>query len=435
MRIVAIVCGLTTGLLAGCGIDRTGLTADGGSVRDGGGRLDGGRDARVPDGGSTDAPIADATPFPPDGGGDGGASDGGSDGGTDGGSAPNLMAWGLGPSRTFAIWDGRLFGWGDNSYGSLGLGDMADRTSPTAVGTDSDWMMVATGLGHTCAIKSDGTLYCWGDNNLGQLGLGDTTPHREPMRVGGDSDWSRVDADGSFTCAIKIDGSLYCWGGNNFGQLGLGSTGAGPNEPTRVGDSAAWTTVSLGPNFACAIRTDATLWCWGKNDSGQLGLGDTTDVSVPTRQTSGGWQNVALGAVHACGVRAPNRLHCWGAGGAGRLGLGTTDDTGTPTRLPGVVVWEIADVGQLHSCGLDLDGVVYCWGANSFGQLGVGGGPGLTGPEMVSGSYRAIAVGKYHVCAAGTDGQAYCWGANDRGQLGLGSAGPDKTSPVPVPFP
>ena len=121
--------------------------------------------------------------------------------------------------------DGSLWCWGNGTNGQLGLGDIANRTSPTQVGILAVWYRLATGLMHTCATRTDGSLWCWGFNGAGQLGMGTAGNATAPLQVGSAMNWAGVSAEsGDASCARAADGSLWCWGTNRYGQLGLGST-------------------------------------------------------------------------------------------------------------------------------------------------------------------------------------------------------------------
>ena len=133
--------------------------------------------------------------------------------------------------------DGTLWAWGDNSFGELGLGDTTERHSPTQVGSAHDWAAVCCLGHHSVALKKDGTLWAWGENSYGQLGLGDTIDRHSPTQVGSSHDWAAIApgaADSYHTLALKQDGTLWAWGFNQFGQLGLGDT-SDRHTPTQVG--------------------------------------------------------------------------------------------------------------------------------------------------------------------------------------------------------
>ena len=203
----------------------------------------------------------------------------------------------------------------------------------------------SAGHGHNMAIGEDGTLWAWGENHLGQLGLSDTANRYTPTRVGTNADWVHVSAGrGTHTLGIRKDSSgnrtLWAWGYNQNGQLGLGDT-EDRNTPTRVGTYTDWVHVSAGGTHTMGIREDGegtrTLWAWGDNLTNQLGLGDTAAYSTPTRVMfdTSGWQTVSAGSQHTLAVRedsaGPRTLWVWGRGSG--LGLGDTAIRTTPTQV------------------------------------------------------------------------------------------------------
>jgi alpha-tubulin suppressor-like RCC1 family protein len=133
------------------------------------------------------------------------------------------------------------------------------------------------------AIKNDGTLWAWGSNNDGRLGLNNTTSNSSPVQVGSLNNWAHVmPGSGSFSLAIKTDGTLWSWGLNGSGQLGLGDT-TNRSSPVQVGSLTDWAYAGVTSAGSFALKTDGTIWAWGTNSSGQLGLGDTTNRSSPVQ--------------------------------------------------------------------------------------------------------------------------------------------------------
>ncbi|MCA9612330.1 MAG: hypothetical protein KC586_06190, partial [Myxococcales bacterium] len=163
-------------------------------------------------------------------------------------------------------------------------------------------------------------LWCWGSNDDGMLGVGDTMRRVEPTPVGAFDDWTTVDAGGAFsfeshTCALRSSGWLYCWGSNTSGQLGLGLSGEDVLTPSRVGVERDWISIAVGGGFTCGVRGTGTLWCWGTNSQGQLGLGASapSSTSTPTRVGTGTtWVDVTAGSLHACARRTDDSVWCWG---------------------------------------------------------------------------------------------------------------------------
>jgi alpha-tubulin suppressor-like RCC1 family protein len=195
--------------------------------------------------------------------------------------------------------DGTLWMWGRNGQGQLGLGNTTTYSSPKQIGVLTSWLQVSTNYA-TLAVKTDGTLWGWGDNLDGQLGLGDRTNRSSPVQVGALTNWAYVDArSAQRVLAVKTDGTLWSWGANNIGQLGLGNT-TKYSSPKQVGSLTNWSKVvindTFSTNFCLAVKTDSTLWGWGNNSNGQLGLGNTTNYSSPKQIGSlTDWINVAAG--------------------------------------------------------------------------------------------------------------------------------------------
>lgn len=175
---------------------------------------------------------------------------------------------------------------------------------------------VAAGANHTCAVTTAGGLWCWGANADGQLGLGDTTSHPNPTQVAASGyaeiQVSQPDIYGGFfdgrgsSCARKTDATVWCWGANGDGQLGDGTTVA-TNTPVQVqtasGALSGVTRLTMGDAHSCAVKADGTVWCWGYNGEGELGLGDTVSRSAPTQLPLTGVPRISTSASHTCAVK------------------------------------------------------------------------------------------------------------------------------------
>ena len=181
---------------------------------------------------------------------------------------------------------GELWTWGDNRDGQLGQGDTtSDWDTPTQVGSLTDWQNTIMGASYFVAtVKGDGTLWAWGNNPNGQLGLGDTSDRTSPVQVGSLTDWSEVAACGAFSLAVKTDGTLWAWGRNNVGQLGDGSS-TDRSSPVQIGSLTNWFHIvpyGGGELRSLAVKTDGTLWFWGRsvtvgNFSSPTQVGSATD--------------------------------------------------------------------------------------------------------------------------------------------------------------
>ena len=192
-----------------------------------------------------------------------------------------------------------LWLWGENSYGALGDNTSASKSSPVqTISGGTNWKQVACGAIHTAAIKTDGTLWTWGYNYYGALGDNTTTSKSSPVQtIAAGTNWKQVSCGYYHTAAIKTDGTLWTWGYNYYGQLGNNTTGHKSSPVQTIAGGTNWTQVSCGSSHTAAIKTDGTLWIWGRNNSGQLGDNTTTNKSSPVQTLSGGtnWKQVAGG--------------------------------------------------------------------------------------------------------------------------------------------
>ena len=294
------------------------------------------------------------------------------------------------------------------------------------------WMRVASGAYHTLAINSRGELYAWGFNKNGQLGIGTTTDNElTPQRVGNDSDWEAISGGEYHSLALKRDGTLYAWGKNNKGQLGI-SSNDNKNTPRQVGNAGDWKAIAAGGEHSLALKRDGTLYAWGSNSSGQLGNGEkavndadtSKDRNSPTK-ISIGWMVISAGGFYSLAVKTDNTLHAWGNNALGQLGLGDTTDKNSPTRVS--TGWKTVSAGFAHSLALKNDNTLYAWGWNWKGQVGNGKSGSTsekeTTPQKISAetNWNGIAASYLHSLAFNDNGEIYAWGNNSANQLGNGT--------------
>ncbi len=352
--------------------------------------------------------------------------------------------------------DGRVFCFGDNGDGQLGLGPQGPKeaTTPTDIGLDNV-LSVGAGSKHSCAVTADGAAWCWGNNDTGQLGLNltDTDTVLIPQQVlegdpAGPSFLKRVvaiDASTDHTCAFLSDGQLRCWGANSAGELGDGTkTGAvTAQKVTEIQGISHLKGIARQAKHSCAVLSDGTARCWGVNDQGQSGAepSPTTAVIVVAGLGEGKVVDVQPGGKHTCALTVEGNVLCWGDDELGQLGAGTGDSV-TPVSVSLPASAKAIALGDQHSCALLVDGTVHCWGDNGKGQLGTGNNDQASTPAVVKGidgqvgTLRAIAItaGYRHTCAivAGLGkNSVHCWGEARKALLGAWVRG-YQNAPVPV---
>ena len=220
----------------------------------------------------------------------------------------------------------------------------------------ASWNIVSGGYGDRAAVKTDGTLWTWGLNDLGQLGDGTTSLRTSPITTaGGGTNWKQVACGYKHVAAIKTDGTLWSWGRNSSGQLGNGTTTSSSSPGTTAGGGTNWKQVACGYNGTAAIKTDGTLWTWGSGGSGQIGDGTTSTRSSPVTTVLGGtnWKQVSCGDNHKAAIKTDGTLWTWGYNGLGQLGDGTTSTRSSPvTTVLGGTNWYQVSCGSSHTMAL-----------------------------------------------------------------------------------
>jgi len=355
-----------------------------------------------------------------------------------GGAAPADPALGVfvdsGDAHSCAVRFGILYCWGGNGQGRLGLGDELDRNAPERVGNDADWVAVATGVAHSCALKSDGSVWCFGANNVGQLGQGHTLASGVPLRVTLPGKVVHLSSHANTACVVLESGELHCWGRNWEGNIGLNDTHPGVDQllPIRSGEDADWRISGTGDGHTCGVRGAGLLFGWGRNTAANLGLGQTVDQqrrAATQIGTDQDWLSVVSGQDASCGIRASDAndasetdgdLFCWGGNSFGTLGLGDREQRLVPTQVVPGRVWRQVSIDTFHGCGIDVEETLYCWGRAIEGQLGTGDLEDRLLPESVGTGYVQAAAGRMFSCARTSDDRVLCAGENSAGQLGLG---------------
>jgi hypothetical protein len=330
-----------------------------------------------------------------------------------------------------------LWVWGNNTSGQLGVNDTTSRSTPvTTLLGGTNWKYISVGEA-SAAIKTDGTLWGWGynlDGNLGTNGGGNrSTPVTTLL---GGNNWKQVSFTYVNSAAIKTDGTLWVWGQGSFGAVGVNDTTSRNTPVTTLLGGNNWKQVSVGYFNIAAIKTDGTLWTWGRNAGGELGVNDTTARSTPVTTLLGGtnWKSVAEGGNgHVAAIKTDGTLWTWGSNSNGRLGVNDTTTRSTPvTTLLGGTNWKSVSCGSLHTIALKTDGTLWSWGLNANGQLGVNNTTNRNTPvtTLLGGTnWKSIAGGENHTIALKTDGTLWTWGRNTDGQLGVNNIS-NRSTPV-----
>jgi len=377
--------------------------------------------------------------------------------------------------------DAKAYCWGYNYDGQLGNNTTTDAHTPVAVHqgqipTGVSLTQINAGSAHICALGSDAKAYCWGRGSDGRLGNNTTANASTPVAVhqgqipAGSTqvkvDNTPVPVKYISPYELEITMPAHSAGKVNitvinpdntthtlsqayeyYTQSGLviwsiaprSGPVAGNNRLTASGanlDPMRWKGVYSGVSHTCALSSQSKVYCWGKNDHGQLGTGNTTDSSIPVATKLGEIPptvtilQLAVKANHACVLASNGRAYCWGKNDHGQIGNSSTTNALTPVaihqgQIPSGVSLTQITVGFGHSCALGSNSKVYCWGWNAHGQLATDNTTDANTPvsavqgEIPNGvSPSQIFTGGYHNCIIGSNAKTYCWGKGDNGQLG-----------------
>jgi alpha-tubulin suppressor-like RCC1 family protein len=233
------------------------------------------------------------------------------------------------------------------------------------------------------AIDDNNELWAWGENRTPSTNyllldcaifLGTTSAAVQnvtPTKIGS-STWSKVEAGLNHVLAIKTNGTLWSWGQNDNGQLGIGST-TDQREPVQIGSDTDWAEISCGKSTSYAIKTNGTLWAWGLNGNGQLGDGTTTQRTSPVQIGSDtNWSKISAGLRHCIALKTTGTLWGWGQNTLGTVGDNTTTQRTSPVQVGSDTNWSKISAGSFHNLAVKTTGTLWGWGSNEFGALGDG---------------------------------------------------------------
>ncbi len=388
-------------------------------------------------------------------------------------ASANQYSCALFTNNSLKCW-GRALGTVFVKSGVIGgsLSTVGPNLAPLDLGSGLHFVKVALGRYHACALTNDSRVKCWGDNTSGELGYGDVTP-RGPgpslpfVELPAGDTIVDIKAGIYHTCILTINGQVRCWGSGQHGQLGHGSTSNIGDAPGEMGENlpavdlgTGLTVVqfAIGHQHNCAVLSNDSLKCWGRNSDGQLGLGDTLNRGDGPTEMGNNLATVNLGTnlkaiqvsgnyYSTCALLNTNQIKCWGNNTNGVLGQGHSNKLGDGANEMGDSLAAIdlgadfspveIESGAYHSCALSDAGKVKCWGAAGSGQLAngitlnIGDAPSEMGDNIPysnlgSAPVTNLYLESYQTCFGYADKSIRCNGALG-GQAG-GYLAPDSGS-------
>jgi alpha-tubulin suppressor-like RCC1 family protein len=275
---------------------------------------------------------------------------------------------------------GKAYGWGSNTNGELGNGATAFQSSPVAVlggltfSKVSVYGLMSTVRGSICGITPSGVAYAWGYNGNGNLGVGDITPRSSPVAILGGISFSKVILSQNTSIGLSSSGAAYCWGSNGTsGSVGNGTTTNSYSSPVAVIGGLTFIDVGGISGSRWGLTSNGSLYTWGSNTSGTLGVGDTTNRSSPVAVIGGlKFDRVFSGTSAMWGLTLDGTLYAWGRNTNGELGVGDTVNRSSPVAVLGGLKWIDLYSNANSMYGVTTDGLVYAWGLNDNGELGLG---------------------------------------------------------------
>jgi alpha-tubulin suppressor-like RCC1 family protein len=354
---------------------------------------------------------------------------------------------------------GGLWSWGDGYRGQTSHNNQTDYSSPKQVGSATTWADIATTTNYGgAAINTDGELWTWGINGGGELGQNQAYPGlnavSSPVQVPGTtwasrsdeefgSDRSKIHLTGN-TAAIKTDGTLWVWGYNQYGNVANNTAGGvAYSSPVQV-PGTTWKYISSAGVTMGGIKTDGTLWTWGKNGGGRMANNAhsaNTAYSSPVQVPGTTWRTISFGAFNVFATKTDGTLWSWGYNTGGSLGQNQSQSTlgaySSPVQIPGTN-WKQGVAGTNdEAAAVKTDGTLWTWGRNEEGLLGQNQAHDarISSPAQVPGTtWKNVECMTNGMFGTKTDGTLWSWGSNADGALGINQPGPTKrSSPVQIP--
>lgn len=285
---------------------------------------------------------------------------------------------------------------------------------------------------------AEGSLWGMGEGSAGELGNNDNIDVSSPVQtITGGTNWVSVSGGYYNAMGLKSDGTLWGWGRNYSGQLGNNSTTSvsSPVQTVSLGTNWAQVDFSQSNDRCSAVKTDGTLWNWGSNTFGELGDNTTDYRSSPVQTVAGGtnWLQVATGGFHSAAIKTDGTLWLWGQNSYGELGNDNTTNMSSPVQtVVGGTDWYYVSCGRHFTAATKTDGSLWLWGDNSSGQLGNESTTNVSSPVQTVSfgtNWSQISCGDDFMTAIKSDGSAWLWGQNNSGQLGTNDSS-NRSSPV-----
>jgi len=331
-----------------------------------------------------------------------------------------------------------LWAWGRNDLGIMGDGTTIDKSSPVQIGSLTNWSMLGNTYRSNFVVKTNGTFWSWGGNAFGELGQGNSTNRSSPTQIGALTNWAKVSTgDYGTQGAIKTDGSLWTWGYNITGVLGIGVAHniiRDRSSPAQLGALTNWSSISFASLHVLSTKTDGTLWTWGRGSYGMLGLGNTASVYSPVQVGSlTNWLSVSASQYVSAAIKTDGTLWTWGHPFQGGLGHNSASYYSSPKQVGALTNWLSVSAGYMGCRAIKTDGTLWSWGRNIDGELGLGDTTSRSSPVQVGNltNWSSLGAKSTQNMAIKTDGTLWAWGQNNLGILGLGDT-ISRSSPTQV---
>ena len=332
--------------------------------------------------------------------------------------------------------NGKVWGWGANNYGVIGDNSVTSRRTPVSIlGGAKTFCDIIVGDFHTLAIDKNGRLWAWGFNNSGQLGIYSTTSTRTPKSVlGGAKTFCQITAGYATSLAIDKSGKAWAWGINSYGILGDNSTTARSTPVAVGGANKTFCKIVTSVYHSMGLDKNGKIWTWGWNYHGVLGTLNQTDYSTPVSVLGAAktFCQITARQYGSFGLDKDNNLWAWGFNFFGALGIPLEKNTIFPNRVEGTSKTFCSIEGDMgyHTIGIDKDGKAWGWGTNSNGCVGDNSATNRSTPVAVGGANKTfcfINSGVFYNLALTHSGELWVWGVNAKGQLGINSVTESRT--------